>query len=83
MPGYFAADGNAAETSADSGNVWRVHFSPDAVGDWNYLVSMRLGGHVATSNEAGAGIAVPSLDGVSGTITITDTDKTGRDNRVV
>ncbi len=81
VPGYFAADGNAAETSADSGNVWRVHFSPDAVGDWNYLVSMRLGGHVATSNEAGAGIAVPSLDGVSGTITITDTDKTGRDNR--
>ena len=29
IPGYFAADGNAGETSAESGNVWRVHFAPD------------------------------------------------------
>ena len=25
VPGYFAADGNASETSATSGNKWRVH----------------------------------------------------------
>ena len=25
VPGYFAADGNAARTSATSGNKWRAH----------------------------------------------------------
>src|ERR1700754_4277285 len=29
VPGYFAADGNAAETSATSGNQWRVNFVPE------------------------------------------------------
>src|SRR5688500_6014695 len=29
VPGYFAADGNSAETSAAVGNKWRVHFVPD------------------------------------------------------
>src|SRR5512144_145159 len=28
VPGYYAADGNAAHTGADSGNKWRVHFTP-------------------------------------------------------
>ncbi|WP_235298904.1 DUF5060 domain-containing protein [Portibacter marinus] len=34
--GFFAADGNAAESGADSGNVWSVRFSPDLIGDWTY-----------------------------------------------
>lgn len=38
--GYFAADGNAAETSASSGNVWRVHFSPPAAGEWKWTAAM-------------------------------------------
>ena len=29
VPGYYAADGNAGETGATSGNVWFAHFSPD------------------------------------------------------
>lgn len=41
---YFAADGNAAETSASSGNVWRVKFSPDALGEWTYEVSFKQNG---------------------------------------
>lgn len=28
VPGYFAADGKAAETSATGGTKWRVHFTP-------------------------------------------------------
>ena len=43
VPGYFAADGNAGETSADSGNVWKVHFAPDETGSWDYEVSFRMG----------------------------------------
>ena len=30
VPGYFAADGDAANSSATSGNQWRVKFTPDS-----------------------------------------------------
>ena len=43
VPGYFAADGNAAETSAVQGAKWRAHISPDEVGTWTYSVSFRAG----------------------------------------
>src|SRR6478735_11129456 len=36
VPGYYAADGNAANSSASSGNVWRTHFAPDETGTWTY-----------------------------------------------
>ena len=49
VPGYYAADGNAAETSANSGNVWQVKFTPDEVGEWTYVVSFRKGENVAIS----------------------------------
>ena len=39
IPGYYAADGDAANTSASSGNVWRVHFAPDETGEWDHLHS--------------------------------------------
>ena len=32
VPGYWAADGDAANTSATNGNKWRVHFTPDKTG---------------------------------------------------
>lgn len=32
VPGYFAADGDAAETGAVAGSAWRVRFVPDEVG---------------------------------------------------
>ena len=38
VPGYFAGDGNAAESSAVSGNKWRAHLSPDKIGEWKYKV---------------------------------------------
>lgn len=38
--GYFAADGNAAETSATSGNVWRAHFTPPTAGEWAWTASL-------------------------------------------
>lgn len=80
VPGYFAADGNAAETSATQGNVWRVHFVPDEVGTWSYKVSFRTGKDVAASLDAGAGAAT-AFDGESGSLQIAASDKRGRDNR--
>ena len=69
VPGYFAADGNAAETSAKSGNVWRAHFSPPTVGEWNYKVSFGSGKNVALDVEAEATV-VASCDGKSGTFSV-------------
>lgn len=80
VPGYFAADGNAGETSATQGNVWRVHFVPDAVGSWSYKVSFRTGKDVAASTDANAGSAT-SINGEAGSFQITASDKKGRDNR--
>lgn len=80
VPGYFAADGNAAETSATSGDKWRVHFVPDEIGEWRYSVSFRTGPGVAVDSDRAAGRPVKP-DGLSGTLSIAASDKSGRDHR--
>jgi len=79
VPGYFAADGNAARTSAASGNKWRAHLSPDKPGKWNYRVSLLTGKNVAV-DDAAARQASPALQ-TTGSFNIAPTDKTGRDFR--
>ena len=79
VPGYFAADGNAARTSATSGNKWRAHLSPDKPGKWNYSVALFVGRNVAV-DDAAARQALPVLQ-ASGSFNIAPTDKTGRDFR--
>jgi len=74
VPGYFAADGNAAETSATSGNRWRVHFMPDEAGQWTFQASFRKGHNIAVSTDANAGDAV-AFDGVGGSFTIAPVEK--------
>ncbi len=81
VPGFFDADGNAANTSAESGNNWRTNFTPDRAGGWNYRISFRRGSGVAVADSASAGTALAPFDGVAGTFTITKTDKTGNDFR--
>ena len=81
VPGYFAADGNAAETSANSGNKWRVHFTPDEVGEWHYAVSFRQGPNVNVSDERLAGGSAGYMDGARGSFTVEASDKTGKDLR--
>jgi hypothetical protein len=80
VPGYFAADGNAAETSADSGNQWRAHLSPDLPGQWTWNVSFVRGRHVAVDRDAAAEPVAP-VDGRSGSFVVVPTDKSGRDLR--
>ena len=80
VPGYFAADGNAAETSATAGDKWRAHLSPDKAGKWTYKVSFIKGKNVAV-DESAKGTPVGGCDGVSGTFSVGATDKTGRDFR--
>ncbi len=80
VPGYFAADGNAAETSATAGNQWRVHFVPDETGEWSYRVSFRAGPQVAVNGDPAGGVPMMP-DGIAGKLVIGPTDKTGRDHR--
>lgn len=79
VPGYFAADGDAAETSATSGNIWRAHFTPPTTGDWDYSISMVRGTDIAVDELATIDETI--IDDMTGTITIAETDKSGRDFR--
>jgi hypothetical protein len=49
--GFFAADGNAAESSAQSGNIWRVRFAPDEAGDWDYRAQLVRGSDAALHGQ--------------------------------
>ena len=80
VPGYYAADGNAAETSAVSGSKWRVHFVPNEAGTWKYVTTFRTGRNIAVNTDKSAGKAL-AFDGVKGTFTVAASDKTGRDHR--
>jgi len=80
VPGFYAADGNAAETSSNSGNKWRVRFTPNETGQWSYTTSFRTGSNVAISDNANAG-SPTSFNGNSGNFNISGSSKSGIDNR--
>ena len=80
VPGYFAADGRAAESSASAGNRWRAHLSPDKPGRWRYAVSFVRGPRVAIDPGA-SGEPVAGIDGRSGTFVVLPTDKREPDLR--
>ena len=62
IPGFYAADGNAAETGAGSGNIWKVRFSPDRVGEWTWEAHFTTGKNVAV-NGNGNTIAISPSEG--------------------
>ncbi len=80
VPGFYAADGDAGQTSAAAGDKWRVHFLPDAEGTWQYTASFRTGKDVAISDDPQAGKPA-AFDGAKGSFAIGPTNKTGRDHR--
>jgi len=80
VPGYFAADGKAGESSAEEGNAWRAHLSPDKPGKWSWTVSFAKGRHAALDPAAPSAALAP-FDGKSGSFEVAPSDKTGRDLR--
>jgi len=87
VPGYFAADGNAAETSAKSGNKWRAHFAPDRPGRWTYTIGFVQHPGVALWTEAQYRGSkqplkvVPVRDNRGNSFIVAESDKAGRDLR--
>ncbi|MSO29625.1 MAG: DUF5060 domain-containing protein [Acidobacteria bacterium] len=74
VQGYFAGDGNSANSSATSGSAWRAHLAPDKVGSWTYRISFVSGKGVALA-AAPVGQAVAPFDGRTGAFRIAATDK--------
>ena len=79
VPGYFAGDGIAAETSAEDGNQWRAHLCPDKVGTWHWRTLFLKGRQVAL--EVIPKAELTPWSGLSGTMEIAPTDKKGKDFR--
>ncbi|RBP49919.1 DUF5060 domain-containing protein [Arenicella xantha] len=78
VPGFFAADGNASETSATSGAIWRTRFTPNKTGVWSYRYQFTQGNDVAIN---GGGTPVADLHGVTGRFNVSASNKSGRDFR--
>lgn len=81
VPGFYAADGNAAETSATAGNKWIIRFSPDKTGVWNYKIAFKKGKEIAIADHATNAESAGYMDGHTGEFTIAANDKSGIDNR--
>jgi len=84
VPGYYAADGNAANTGADAGPVWLVHFSPDRVGTWEWTARFVQGPNVAVPDDTIDTTADSAgyMDGARGSFEVLESDKhDGRDHR--
>ena len=81
VPGFYAADGNAAETGADSGNKWMVHFTPNKTGEWNYLVTFLKGENAAVASKGTNIESAGFFDGAKGSFVVENSDKSELDNR--
>jgi len=80
VPGFYAADGDAANTSASAGDQWRVHFTPDRIGTWTYSASFRTGPNIAINLDLNAGTPL-AFDGAGGSFVVGPSDKGGADFR--
>lgn len=70
VPAYFCATTDAADSSADSGNLWKVHFVPPRAGEWTYKIAFRTGEDITVTDEKGEATA---YDGATGKIQVTAT----------
>ena len=80
VPGYFAADGQAAESSAESGTKWRAHLAPEKDGEWQYSIEFWSGKTLVNGSTAER-LPVKPYHGKSGSFRVEASDKTGRDLR--
>lgn len=72
-PGYFAADGHAAESSASSGAIWQAVFVPSKPGIWTYKAAFLKGPNIAIKTNPSAATSAGYFDGASGRIKIAST----------
>ncbi len=78
--GFYAADGNAAETSADKGNIWKVKFTPDFKGEWSYSATLHHKDSIALEDNLEIGEAI-KLSNSKGKFIVINSDKEAPDFR--
>ena len=79
--GFYAADGNAANSSADAGNVWQARFTPDLTGSWTWSAELKTGSNIAIDADATSGddIKIETATGAIEVTSITADPTTTRD----
>ncbi|WP_242083529.1 DUF5060 domain-containing protein [Aestuariivivens sediminis] len=80
IPGFYAADGNASETSSNAGSYWQVRFTPDKMGKWSYSAKLSQEDSIALSDDLNAGKPV-SISDADGEFLVVRSDKEGDDFR--
>lgn len=80
VQGFYAADGNAAETSAASGKVWQARFNPDKIGKWSFSARLYHGDSIALSDDLMEDKSI-ELSNPSGEFMVIPSDKKGNDFR--
>ncbi len=78
--GFYAADGNSSETSAKSGNIWKVRFSPDKIGKWTYNATLHRDNNIALDDDINKGTLIP-IENSQGKFIVSQSDKDGIDFR--
>lgn len=78
--GFYAADGNAGNTSASIGNIWQVRFNPDQIGQWTYSAHLYKGKNIAVAGKETRGEEI-SISNSEGSFTVVDSDKKNTDFR--
>jgi len=76
--GFYAADGDAANTSSTKGNIWRVRFTPDEIGEWRYKASFHRGPNIAIERDPSVGEPI-NIDNADGKFTVIDSQARGKD----
>jgi len=72
VPGFFAADGNAANSNATQGKIFKAYLRPDETGNWSYRVLYYTGNNVAISAVNSLPSPVHNLTGNIGAIAVSN-----------
>jgi len=78
--GFYAADGNASETSSNAGPIWQVRFTPGNTGNWSYEAKLVHGDSIALNDDPNKGESV-SISNAKGNFIVLKSDKEGDDFR--
>ena len=78
--GYYAADGNAAQSGADAGATWQVKFKPPKTGEWQYEARLEQGEGIALQKKTQSGKLVTIK---TGEFRVIDSDREAPDFRAL
>ncbi len=76
--GFYAADGNSANSGSDSGAVWQVRYIPEVSGRWTYSAKLYKGDSLAIHNNIENAEQI-ELNDCNGAFLVVDSEKKADD----